>query len=633
MEIRSRCAVALGLLLLLTAVGGLSQPDRDAYTVRFNRLDQNGDGALTAEEIPNARWFEAADADSDERITLQEILTLRRHRARRDTQVTSEPQQPPADALFSLAYTHPYRSAQATALVDLFGSGSPDLVIASKRQVHIIRNEGASTYTHHSTVQADRANGFGVHDFNADGVQDLFIAQPEIRQSDCWLSNNDGTFNPTDLGLETRGTTRNVVFADFDGDGHVDSYHSVSAFGHNHHGCELHLGNADGTFGPDIIETVLHPPVPDFWYTMVTTPEGGREKWANKQFKCAFVRDFDRDGRPDLVTAAYADRGFQDNRFERFAQEFVDSQDRGVFVLHNISTPGNVRFEEVAETAIGEDAYGDTPQDWNVYSAAPLDYDRDGDFDLFIGARVRRIRGGGVEDTRLCGFYENVSQPGNIIFEDRTSEAGFAWLNDLPPAEKWHINLAAIAPVDYDNDGWVDLAVVNRANPENNPYGHIFLFRNRGDGQFEEIPYTRHGLGSGSGGRDLCCGDLNRDGRPDFAVNDGAVGGHHGYDNSRIYENRLDKENHWLKVRVLKDTPAVFAVGSTVQLYAPRTDALLGFDEVRTDFCYRSRRSAELHFGLGNIEAVDIRVSGSHGQQVEKLNVPANTTQIIRVAP
>ncbi|MFP3903152.1 MAG: hypothetical protein ACLFWB_02800, partial [Armatimonadota bacterium] len=94
MGIRSHDAVVLGWLLLLTAVSAFSQPDGHAYTVRFNRLDQNGDGVLTVDEVPNARWFEAADADNDESITLQEIISLQRQRGLKDTRVTSEPQEP-----------------------------------------------------------------------------------------------------------------------------------------------------------------------------------------------------------------------------------------------------------------------------------------------------------------------------------------------------------------------------------------------------------------------------------------------------------------------------------------------------------------------------------------------------------
>lgn len=505
---------------------------------------------------------------------------------------------------FRLAYTHPEGLAQATALLDMFGNGRLGLAIASKRQIHFVRNRGNSQYEHYSTKRVDNANGWGLHDFNLDGRMDLFIAQQHKSMFDSWLNKGDGTFEPKDLGNETKGNTRNVIFADFDGDGRVDSYHSVSSFGTNHNGCELHAGKPDGTFGPDIIEEVLDPKIPGFWYAEANHPTRGKEKWANKMFKGAVVRDFDGDGRPDIVTGAYSDRGFQE---DDYAFNWVNKQDRGLFILHNKSKPGKIRFAEVAKTTVGEFAYGDTEKDWNVYSVIPIDYDRDGDFDLFAGAVIRSAGRGRKEDTVAVRFFENVSKPGTIKFLDKTREAGFAYINEPEPAKRAERSLAAGAPIDFDNDGFIDLVLVNRRDMDKTAFAYVHLFRNLGNGTFEEVPCAKHGLGSGSGGRDLCCGDLNGDGLVDVVVNDGTVGGYDGLNNSRIYENTTKNDNHWIKTEVVtgeKDSPAT---GARVWVYEAGTEKLLGYDEIRTDFCYRSKRSATLHFGLGDVDRVDVR--------------------------
>jgi hypothetical protein len=455
---------------------------------------------------------------------------------------------------------------------------------------------------------------------------DLFIAQQHKSIFDSWLNKGNGTFNPKNLGNETKGNTRNVLFADFDDDGHIDSYHSVSSFGTNHNGCELHPGKPDGTFGPDIIEEVLDPKIPDFWYATANHPKRGKEKWANKMFKGAVVRDFDGDGKPDIITGAYSDRGFQE---DDYAFNWVNKQQRGLFILHNKSEPGKIRFAEVAKTAVGKNAYGKTEKDWNVYSVIPIDYDRDGDFDLFVGAVVRSAGRGKKEDTVAVRFFENISKPGKIRFLDKTEEAGFAYINKPKPRKRAERSLASGAPIDFDNDGFTDLVLVNRRDPDKTSFPYVHLFRNLYNGTFEEIPYEKHGLGSGSGGRDLCCGDLNNDGLIDVVLNDGAVGGYDGLNNSRIYENSTKNDNHWIKVKVVTDDKGSPSIGTKVWIYKAGMDKLLGYDEVRTDFCYRSKRAATLHFGLGKADKVDVKFQTRDGFSRTCTGLSANKTYIL----
>ena len=595
--------------------------DRPSLARRLERiwkLDRDQDGRISRSEFQ--RWrgsqrrpglFDEIDADGDGMLTGAEIEAWE---ARRAPPAPARPPPPPqGDTDFRLVYTQPGRKAQATAVLDLFGDGRPDLAIAAKRRVYILRNLGDMRFEEHAALKADRANGWGLHDLDRDRDLDLFVAQPQGRIHDAWLNQGDGTFRVEDLGNETRGSARTVLFADFDGDGFFDSYHGVSAFRTNHAGCELHPGQADGRFGPDIIEQVLDPPIPDFWYAMAEVPGRGREKWANKMMKGAVVRDLDGDGRPDLVTAAYADRGYQEGGRGGYGQQWVDRQARGLFIFHNRSRPGRIRFAEVAREAIGPSAWGASSRDWNAYAPVPLDYDRDGDLDLFVGAAIRPTENRGREDTLAVRFFENRSEPGRIRFVERTGEAGFGYLNDPPPVERARRRLAAGQACDYDNDGWVDLVLVNRVDIDKTPYPYVHLFRNLGDGRFEEVPAERHGLGSGSGGRDLVCADLDGDGDLDLVVNDGTAGGFSGWDNTRIYENRLQSDHHWIKFDLVDSTAGSPAIGARVAVYPAGSDRLIGYDEVRTDFSYRSKRPPTLHFGLGEVSRVDLRVTTRRG--------------------
>ena len=61
------------------------------------------------------------------------------------------------------------------------------------------------------------------------------------------------------------------------------------------------------------------------------------------------------------------------------------------------------------------------------------------------------------------------------------------------------------------------------------------------------------------------------------------------------------------------------------------TDEVPGYDEVRTDFCYRSKRLTTLLFGLGAIEMVDVAVLTPGGRQLRFSQRPANKTHTLKI--
>ncbi len=542
----------------------------------------------------------------------------------------------PSPPRFTLAYTHPEPTAQAAAFADVYGSGRPDIVIAAKAKVHVIRNEGHGRFSHGMTLSVDNANGWGAHDLNGDGRLDLFIAQQEERGSkDALLPRGDGTFVQTDLGNESLLPARSVLFADFDGDGYADAFHTGSAFSDNHNWNQLHRGLPGGRFGPNVIDEALDPPIAGFWHKTASGPGGCTGEWSNKQFKGAIVRDLDGDGKPDIVITAYADLGFADDRCLDYARSWVEAQERGVFVLQNVSTPGTIRFREAGNQAISR-AHGATSSDMNAYHAVPLDFDRDGDFDLFVGATVRRDRAtGGYEDTPAVRFLENVSTPGTIRFIDRTREVGLGWLNDLPPAERTKRNLAAGVPMDAGNEGFVDLVLANRDNAPD--FATVHLFRNVAGRRFELVDPAVHGIGGGAGGRDVTAADLDADGCLDIVLSDGEAGGYIGADNARIYRNECITGNRWIALDVTDESGRT-ATGARVEVFDAESGERLGLDEVRTDFSYRSKRLPLLHFGLGTAVRVEVgvrlpdgrfeRFPGLEANRVHRLVIPTVTFEI-----
>ena len=202
----------------------------------------------------------------------------------------------------------------------------------------------------------------------------------------------------------------------------------------------------------------------------------------------------------------------------------------------------------------------------------------------------------------------------------------------LPPRERAQRSFASGQAVDIDNDGWVDLVLVNRRDADRSPHAYPHVFRNLGTGTFEEVPAREHGLGHGGGGRDLCCGDLDGDGRIDVVINDGSVGGYEGADNTRVYLNRLETGIAWIGLNVTASVKGSPAIGSRVEVRNQGATEFLGVDEVRTDFCYRSKRSPVLHLGLGQAARVDVRVVTRYGQEKVFRGLEAGRVHLLLMA-
>ena len=81
MVLRTTTAALTGALLLLVSAALVSAQQAPTGTTpdeRFRRLDRNGDGVLTPDEVRRPEFFRRFDADGDGRVTPQEVSALRR---------------------------------------------------------------------------------------------------------------------------------------------------------------------------------------------------------------------------------------------------------------------------------------------------------------------------------------------------------------------------------------------------------------------------------------------------------------------------------------------------------------------------------------------------------------------------
>ena len=139
-------------------------------------------------------------------------------------------------------------------------------------------------------------------------------------------------------------------------------------------------------------------------------------------------------------------------------------------------------------------------------SAAMADYDRDGDLDLYICAYGYHF---GTGTHRVATPYHDANNgPPNFLFRNR-GDGTFEDVTGSSGVDQNNRRFSfAVSWEDYDRDGWPDLYVAN-------DFGRNNLYRNQGDGTFTEVAAAA-GVEDIGAGMSVSWLDYNRDGLPDL---------------------------------------------------------------------------------------------------------------------
>jgi hypothetical protein len=422
------------------------------------------------------------------------------------------------------------------------------------------------------------ANAVCIGDYNNDGYDDLFCTY--WGQNKLYRNMGNGTFKDVtkDAGLlnsEARWGT-GCSFLDYNRDGHLDLFvanYLKFDFEHvpkpgagancNWKGIPVECGprgmpfgahslyrnNGDGTFKDVSVEAGIARPWPSYGMTVVTA-------------------DFNEDGWPDIYMACDSTPSLL----------FINQQD-GTFKEQGVERGVALSNDGGEEAGMG---------------VGVGDYDLDGHLDIF--------KTHFAEDTNV--LYHN---DGTGEFDDRTLQAK---LGVETRFASWGAGI-----VDLDNDGWPDIFFVTgsvypgveKMLPQNPDKSPRILFRNLGNGAFEEISTAGPGVTAPHSSRGCAFGDFDNDGDLDILVANMN-------EPPSLLRNDLKGTHHWLKIKLVGTKSNRSAVGARVLArYSRKVQA----QEVLSQSSYYSCNDSRLHFGLGLATAADLAVYWPSGN-VEK---------------
>jgi Tfp pilus assembly protein PilF len=396
---------------------------------------------------------------------------------------------------------------------DSDNDGLPDLlVLSAARGISgaLFRNLGGGRFADVTAASKLDLGGIpaacAAGDYDNDGHTDLAIAFFDKRGVRLFRNQGDGTFaDATEAaGIAARHAPLGALaFADYDHDGDLDLFSGA--------GGELWRNNGDGTF------------------TDGSEPTGFGERG---QVASAAATDFNNDRAVDfLLTSLHAPP---------------------VILLN----PREGKFAPL-------EAWGDDLPP-NATAVAVLDFDKDGWMDVALAHR----RGGpGVS------LWRNVRGR-------RLERIAF-------PAPEWHWG-RAVAALDFDNDGWVDIVAAGE--------DEVRLYRNVAGERFEDVT-TAVGLDSHAFGNvvSLALADYDNDGDIDILVVESPT-------RLALLRNDGGNRNNWLKISLRGLADNRNGIGTKVEVFA---GALRQKFEV-APAAGASQHELALHVGLGAETEADI---------------------------
>ena len=415
------------------------------------------------------------------------------------------------------------------------------------------------------------AEGVCIFDYNNDGLDDIFFAVRE--NSHQLLFKNIGNFNfenvSNESGLNIYMSARTPVAADVNNDGYLDLFLGASAS-----------------------ESKLFLNVNGEYFTDITAISGIN---IQTQVRGASWLDYNKDGYIDLYVGRLYDTNlmFKNN--------------------------GDLTFTEVGENigVSGPSVAG------LVMGLGIVDYDRDGDDDIFITQDnyagnilfkndqnvhfwdVSNITETGIDVMGMGVAFGDINRDGYFDFYTTNLNENSLLLNDstgvftdISVSSNTQDDQGSMAWgvffFDANNDGFLDIY-----NNNESAFGQVpnSLYINNGNNTFSnlaieaEVDLWNSGLGS-------AYSDLDLDGDLDMVL----AGGPSEDGSLIILRNDSELNHHWVQFKLKQETGDPFSIGAVVECY---TNEIVQTQYVSAGSGYCSQNSFIQHFGLENNEIID----------------------------
>ncbi|MGO4884091.1 MAG: CRTAC1 family protein [Bryobacteraceae bacterium] len=523
---------------------------------------------------------------------------------------------------------------RALAIAALFGLAAPAVdfhnVAREAGLVDSFPNGGGQSKQY---IIETTGSGAAFLDYDNDGLLDIFLVSGPGGSNRLYHNLGNGKFADVtkQMGLEHTGWGQGVCAGDYDNDGYIDLF--VTYWGQN----------------------ILYRNIGGRRFEDVTAKAHLQQDRTRYNTGCAFL-DYDNDGRLDLFVANYLKFDFAstpkpgDNSYCWYRGLPVACGPRGLPFDRNIlyHNNGDGTFKDVSESsgiakpghnyALGVltgdfnndgltdiyvacdrtpsilyinrgdgtfadealmrgAAYDANGQTLSGMGAAAADYDGDGWLDIFRS---------NFSDERETLYHNR----GRGEFDDATLPAGMA-LNTRFVG--WGCGF-----LDFDNDGWKGLLLVNgHAFPEVDRLGIDVHYRDRAilyrnlKGKFVDISESAGpGILEKHSARGAAFGDYDNDGSVEVLVNNQN-------EPPTLLKQQGQPKGNWVLLHLVGVKSNRSGIGARVRLSA---GGRVQTGEVRSGGSYLSQSDLRLHFGLGTVRRIDsieiLWPSGAH--QIEQ---------------
>lgn len=257
--------------------------------------------------------------------------------------------------------------------------------------------------------------------------------------------------------------------------------------------------------------------------------------------------------------------------------DYDNDGDQDLFIAKCRGGSGTAKFNELHRNN-GDGTFTDVSVAANLYdpiqtwASAWADYDNDGDLDIVVGA-----------SSTADGSHKFMRNNGDSTFTNKTEGSGWDTNTSL--------NVEYVAH-DFDNDGFVDVL----------GGGNKIMF-NLGDGTFAPAFYPSIAVGG--------IGDLNNDGFLDML-------------NGNTIRYAVPNSNNWVKVSLQGVESNSYGIGARVEIYGEWGKQIR---EIHSGDGFKYMSSLNAHFGIGAATEISkIIVRWPSGIVDTVLNPTTNTT-------